>query len=66
MKQTEVILNHLKLGPITDKTARYRYKISRLADVIFKLRGKGHDIISEPVMVDTAYGRTRIARYHLA
>lgn len=65
MKQTEVILNHLKLGPITDNTARYRYRINRLADVIYKLRGKGHDITTENVRVNTQYGKTVIGRYHL-
>ena len=65
MSQKTVILTHLKKEPITQKTALYRYGVSRLADVVFKLKNDGHSILTEPVRVKTRYGKAIIARYHL-
>ena len=65
MTQKKTVLEHLKHGSITQKTAIDRYRIYRLADVIFKLRGEGHNIATEPVTVKTQYRNSRFARYHL-
>jgi len=66
LNQKTVILRHLKRRPITQATAIDLYKIYRLADVIYKLRNDGFNIVTQPVKVKTVYGWTRIARYHLA
>ena len=47
MPQTVLVLAHLKSkGSITPKEADKLYSITRLADVIFKLKKKGYHIIS--------------------
>jgi len=66
MNQKTVIWRHLRGRPITQATAIDLYKVYRLADVIYKLRKDGFNIITEPMEVNTMYGWTRIARYHLA
>ena len=59
--QTTKVRNHLiRFGSITDAQARDFYGISRLADVIYKLRYK-----KEPVMdiqTEMIYGRNRFGQ----
>jgi hypothetical protein len=61
-EQSEVVLQHLTRHPsITSQVAWRRFNITRLADVIMKLRRKGHVIITDLVPL----GRTHYARYRL-
>jgi hypothetical protein len=62
--QEETILKHLKRSSITQLKAYERYGIFRLAAVIYKLRQKGHVILSEEKMVKNRTGsKSRIAVY---
>lgn len=46
--QKEIVLNHLKeFGSITSWTAIQEYGITRLSDVILRLRREGYDIITK-------------------
>lgn len=66
MPQTVLVLAHLKSkGSITPKEADKLYSITRLADVIFKLR-KHHHIISTITYSTNKFGRPcRYATYTL-
>lgn len=61
MNKTLAVLNHLKKRPITSWDAFTLYKATRLADIIFKLRGKGLNISTEMVQSD----KSTFARYRL-
>ena len=62
MSKTVDVLNHLKKKPITSWEAITKYRATRLADVIFKLRGRGFNISTELV----ENGSVRYARYRLS
>jgi len=62
MSQTVDVLNHLKKRPITSWEAITKYRATRLADIIFKLRGRGFNISTELV----ENGSIRYARYRLS
>lgn len=66
MPQTVLVLAHLKSkGSITPKEADKLYSITRLADVIFKLR-KHHHIITTLTKGENKFGGTcRYATYTL-
>lgn len=66
MPQTVLVLAHLKSkGSITPREADKLYSITRLADVIFKLR-KQHHIISTLTHDTNKFGRPcRYATYTL-
>ena len=61
------ILNHLKTqGEISSKEAIDAYGVTRLAAVIFELKCKGHNIISETRTVTNRYGDDcRVSFYKL-
>jgi hypothetical protein len=61
MTKTDQVLLHLKKKPITSWEAIVLFKATRLADIIFKLRGRGFKIYT--VMVEGE--KTRFARYFL-
>ena len=67
MTQQEQVLNHLRAihsmhdSRITSQQAWRYYSITRLADVIFKLRRRGYDIETEMVR----NGSVSFARYRL-
>lgn len=62
MNKTAKVFAHLKKGrPITSWQAFELYRATRLADIVFKLRGQGFEITTE--MVDT--GNTKFAKYRL-
>lgn len=62
MTQAETILLHLKRHrTITSQQAWSRYQITRLADVVHKLRRHGHSVMTEPMRA----GRKTYARYRL-
>lgn len=66
MSQKQVILDHMKLyGEISQKDANQLYSITRLADVIYKLKKDGVKIETEYKMVNTMYGKTKIAIYRV-
>ena len=60
MSKTDAVLEHLKKRPITSWEAITKYRATRLADIIFRLRGRGFNISTE--MVD---GEVKFARYYL-
>jgi Helix-turn-helix domain len=62
MSKTVDVLNHLKKRPITSWEAITKYRATRLADIIFKLRGRGFNISTELV----ENGSIRYARYRLS
>jgi hypothetical protein len=62
MSKTVDVLNHLKKKPITSWEAITQYRATRLADIIFKLRGRGFNITTELV----ENGSIRYARYRLS
>lgn len=65
--QTEWVLKHLKDNDsITSWEAITEYGATRLSDIIFRLRDKGHGITAEPFTVTNRYGRKiNVARYKL-
>ena len=66
--QQNEVLRHLKsIGTITSQLAWRDYGITRLADVVYKLRKRGYDIETETIKVKNRHGRpVRCARYSLA
>lgn len=59
MTQKEQILNHLQDGKaITSLEAWQEYGISRLSNIIFKLRGEGYDIKSKLMKTMNRFGAT--------
>ena len=64
--QQDAVLEYLqKYGKITSNDAIYELHITRLADVIYKLKRKGYKIESIKELVDTDYGKTEIAVYRM-
>lgn len=61
MTKKDMVLMHLKKTPITSWEAITLYKATRLADIIFKLKEQGYNIVTH--MVDN--GEIRFARYFL-
>jgi hypothetical protein len=61
MSKTDQVLMHLKKKPITSWEAITLYKATRLADIVYRLKVQGYNIVTH--MVDN--GETRFARYHL-
>ena len=61
MSKSNQVLMHLQKKPITSWEAITKYRVTRLADVIFKLKKQGHNIVTW--MVDD--GEVRFARYYL-
>ena len=62
MSKTAAVLAHLKRGrTITSWQAFEQFRATRLADIIFKLRGHGYNITTELVEDE----KTRYARYRL-
>lgn len=62
MTQAETILLHLKRHrTITSQQAWSRYSVTRLADVVHKLRRHGYAVMTEPQRT----GRTVYAKYRL-
>lgn len=65
--QIELVLEHLKSGKsITSLEAINLYGATRLADIIFKLKKRGYNIVSRIITVPTRFGKTaRVAQYTL-
>lgn len=61
MSKTDQVLMHLQKKPITSWEAIMKYRATRLADIVFKLKKRGHKIIT--YMVDD--GEVHFARYYL-
>lgn len=61
MSKTNQVLMHLQKKPITSWEAINLYRATRLADIIFKLRQRGHNIVT--YMVED--GSVGFARYYL-
>ena len=66
ISQKEVVLIYLKdNGSITAIEAINRLGITRLADVIYKLKKDGVKIETDKKSVETRYGKTEIAVYRM-
>lgn len=67
MSQCEMVIEHLERhGSITPLDAIYGYGITRLSDVIYKLKKKGFVIDTEMESAANRYGECRTyARYVL-
>ena len=67
MTQRQAVLEHLQThGSITSLEAIQLYGATRLSDIIFNLRKRGYQIITEPFTVKTRFGGTaRPAKYIL-
>ena len=64
--QWKDVLEHLqKHGSITSMEAWSQYHITRLADVIFKLRKRGYCITTEDCTGKNEYGLYTYANYRL-
>lgn len=64
--QTKDILNYLIVnGSISSMEAWEMFHITRLADVIYKLRKKGHEIFTVTEAGTGDYGAYTYARYYL-
>ena len=61
MSKTDQVLMHLKKKPITSWEAINLYRATRLADIVFKLKQRGHNIVTW--MIND--GEVRFARYYL-
>jgi hypothetical protein len=61
MKKIDAVLMHLKKKPITSWDAIHLYNATRLADIVFQLKKKGHNIVT----VMTNNGESCYAKYHL-
>ncbi len=68
MKQKDAILQALQSGrKLTQKDAILDFDAYRLAAVIHKLKGEGHNIIAENISVPTRYNTSvMIAKYSIA
>lgn len=64
--QKTAVLNYLKGNGSITATEAIRYlSITRLANVIYKLKKEGVKIETSYEHVDTTYGKTRIATYRI-
>ena len=65
--KTQGVLNYLKAyGSISHKEAVEHFHLYRLGSVIFELRKRGYDIITENVEFKSEYGiKGNYAVYHL-
>lgn len=66
--QTSDILNYLRShkNGITSKEAFEKYGATRLSGIIWSLRKQGYNIISEPKVVKSRYGKnTLVSAYKL-
>ena len=61
MSKIDQVLTHLKKKPITSWEAINLYHATRLADIVFKLKQRGHNIVT--YMVND--GEVHFARYYL-
>ena len=67
MNQTTAVLNHLKTNTgIAPFEAFNEYGATRLADIVYRLRSQGHDIVTIQREKKDRYGTTvRFAEYRL-
>lgn len=66
MTQKEAVLEWLdQHGSITSNDAWFNLGITRLADVIYKLRKDGINVKTYTENVDSRYGKTEIAVYRM-
>lgn len=63
MSQKQSVLNHLRSGVVlTQARALFELNVWRLADVIWKLKRDGHNIVTEDVKLKSG---KRFAQYRL-
>lgn len=66
MKQSQMILNHLKKDSITPLEALKEYGCFRLSGIIFKLKQSGYNIKTEIINHKSKkYGKKYFAKYSL-
>lgn len=65
-KTNDVIMHLIKYGTITPMEAFNEYNLYRLSSVIYVLRARGMNIITENVPFTSKYGtKSSYAKYHL-
>lgn len=67
MTQQDMILNHIRTyGGITSQEAFKKYGVTRLSDVVYKLKRRGFVIEPETIKSTNRYGKkVHFARYVL-
>ena len=65
MTQPERLLKLLRKGPATPLQIWDKVGIYRAADAVYRLRGMGHRVTTDMVVVKTREGCARVARYRL-
>lgn len=67
LTQDAQVLRRLRQGPLTPLEAQQELGVMRLAAVVHRLKGRGHNITTENAAVQCRGNRTaHVARYHLA
>jgi hypothetical protein len=57
INKTQLVLDHLeKYGTITSLEAIELYSATRLSSIIYNLRKRGHDIVTEKIPFTDKYG----------
>ena len=65
-KTNDVIMHLINYGSITPAEAVKEYNLYRLGSVIFELRKRGMNIVTENIPFVSKYGtKSRYAKYHL-
>lgn len=65
MTQEDVVYEFLKNNRCITSNIAFKLGITRLSAVIFRLKESGVNIGTEMKSVETRYGKSRIAEYHL-
>ena len=61
INKTQLVLDHLeKYGTITSLEAIELYSATRLSSIIYNLRKRGHDIVTEKIPFTDKYGTKSI------
>ena len=68
INKTQLVLNHLeKHGAITSLEAIELYSATRLSSIIYNLRKRGHDIVTEKIPFTDKYGtKSNYGKYILS
>lgn len=66
MTQKEIIWHHIQIAPITSKIAWDKYGITRLSDIIYKLKKEGKPIAAKLIPVQNRQGGVSwVSRYEV-
>lgn len=65
MTQEDVVYEYLHDNRSITSNIAFKFGITRLSAVIFRLKKSGVNIRTEMKQVETRYGKSRIAKYYL-